>query len=72
MNNDIKFTLESESIEALKVYSELLKKDTSTIVKEALQQYFENAEKSLLEKRLAEENSMTNLDFDEFWDDVEV
>ncbi len=72
MNSDIKFALDSETIEQVNTYSELLKKDASTILREALQQYFENAEKGLLEKRLAEENAMTNLDFNEFWDDVEI
>ena len=28
--------------------------------------------KKLLEKNLADENAMTNLSYDEFWDDVDV
>ena len=72
MNSDIKFVLDSETVEQLNTYSELLKKDMSTILKEALQQYFENAEKSLLEKSQNEQNAMTNLDFNEFWDNVEI
>ena len=72
MSDDIKFVLDTETLEQLKSYSELLKKDTNTILKEALQQYFETTEKNLLEKSLNEENAMTNLDFDEFWSDVDI
>lgn len=66
------FTLTSDNLQNLENFSEILKKDTSAIMNEALEQYFLAAEKSLLEKNLANQNSMTNLDFDEFWDDVEV
>ena len=72
MDNDLKFVLDSETVEQLHTYSELLQKDTSTILKEALQQYFETIEKNLLEKSQHEQDAMTNLDFDEFWDDVEI
>ncbi len=66
------FTLTSDNLENLQNFSEILKKDTSSMINEALEQYFLAAEKALLEKNLGNENAMTNLDFDEFWDDVEV
>ena len=72
MNSDIKFVLDSETVEQLHTYSELLEKDASVILKEALQLYFETTEKRLLEKSQNEQNAMTNLDFDEFWDGVEI
>lgn len=56
----------------LEAFSELKKKDMSTLINEALEAYFVNEEKKLLEKNLADENAMTNLDFNEFWDDVEI
>ena len=56
----------------LQTFGELLKKDPSTIINEALEEYFENEQKKLLEKNLADENALTNLDFDEFWDDVDI
>ena len=56
----------------LESYSTILQKDISTIINEALQDYFENEQKKLLEKNLENENAMTNLDYDEFWDDVEI
>ena len=66
------FTLTSDNLENLQNFSEALKKDTSTIMNEALEQYFLNEEKKILEKNLGNENAMTNLDFDEFWDDVDI
>ena len=66
------FTLTSDNLENLQNFSEILKKDTSTIINEALEEYFINEQKKLLEKNLADENAMTNLDFDEFWDGVEI
>ena len=66
------FTLSRDNLENLENFSGILKKDTSTIINEALEDYFINAQKKLLEKNLENENAMTNLDFNEFWDDVEI
>ncbi|MFT5660196.1 MAG: putative transcriptional regulator [Sulfurimonas sp.] len=65
-------TLTNDNLENLENFAEVLKKDTSTMINEALEDYFINAQKKLLEKKLEDENSMTNLDFDEFWNDVDV
>ena len=42
------------------------------MMNEALENYFEEAQKKLLEKNIENENALTNLDFNEFWDDVEI
>ena len=68
----IKLELKANIVEELQTFSQLLKKDINVILNEALEQYFENEQKKLLEKNLADENAMTNLDFDEFWDDVDI
>ncbi|MDA7817921.1 hypothetical protein N9A28_06990 [Sulfurimonas sp.] len=68
----LNFTLNSENLENLKNFSEILKKDMSTIMNEALEEYFINQQKKLLEKNLEDENAMTNLDYDEFWDGVDL
>jgi len=72
MENRINFTLKPDTIENLKAFSELLKKDVSWVVEQALEEYFSTVQKQLLEKNLADENAMTNLDFDEFWDGVDI
>ncbi len=70
--NNINFKLNSTTIENLQLFSEILKKDHSTMLNEALEQYFENEQQKLLEKNQEDENAMTNLDFNEFWDDVDI
>ncbi len=66
------FKLKPDIAEELLVYSELLKKDPSDILNDALKLYFENEQKRLLEKNINDESAMTNLDFDEFWGGVEI
>jgi len=68
----MQITINEYNMQNLEAFSELKKKDMSTLINEALEAYFVNEEKKLLEKNLADENAMTNLDFDEFWDDVEI
>ena len=64
--------LNDYNLENLQNFSEILKKDMSSMINEALELYFEAEQKKLLEKNLADENAMTNLNFDEFWEDVEL
>ena len=65
-------TLNSDNLENLTSFGEILKKDMSSMINEALEDYFQKEQKKLLEKNLEDENAMTNLDFNEFWDDVEL
>ncbi len=72
MENQLKFELTPQIVEELQAYSQLLNKDTNTILHEALTAYFENAHKKVMAQKLETDNGMTNLDFDEFWDGVDV
>ncbi len=72
MQEPIKLQLSPDNIENLETFSEILKKDYNQIFNEALEEYFVQAQNALLEKGIADENAMTNLDFDEFWDGVEI
>jgi len=65
------FTLSSEIIESINNYSQILNKNPSTILKEALEDYFAKVEKELLEKSFEKENSLTNLSYDEFFDGLD-
>ncbi len=67
MDNDINFVLDTQTSEKLAAFGELLKKDTQTMINEALEQYFEARE-----EELAQQDPMTNLSFDEFWDDLDL
>ena len=68
----MKLSINQENYENLTDFKEILKKDESTMINEALQLYFETQQKRLLEKNLENENAMTNLSYDEFWDDIEL
>jgi len=72
VENRIDFTLKPDTIENLQTFSELLKKDVSWVLEQALEEYFAKIQKELLEKNLADENALTNLDYNEFWDGVDI
>jgi len=66
------FSLKQSTVESLLAFSEILKKDVNSILEEALEQYFESEQQKLMEKNRDDENAMTNLDYDEFWDGVDI
>ncbi len=72
MEEHIKLELKHTTVENLKSFSEILGKDINTMLEEALEEYFESQQQKLMEKNLFDENAMTNLDFDEFWDDLDI
>jgi len=72
MQERLDFTLSPTTIENLHAYAEILDKDISTLLEEALDSYFVQVQKELLNKSLSDENAMTSLDYDEFWDGVEI
>ena len=68
MDKSIKIEIKKDKLEGLEYYAKLLNKDINTMLDEALAQYFESEN----EKLIAKEQNMTTLDFDEFWDGVEL
>jgi hypothetical protein len=71
-DNTIELELSYDAIENLQTFSKILNKDINTMLNEALTQYFTNEQKRILEKNQDDENMMTNLDYDEFWDGVDI
>lgn len=65
-NTQIK--IKQQDLEKLQAYSVLIDKDVDDMVSEALKIYFDMLE----EKLEQEQTSQTNLDFDEFWDGVDI
>ena len=63
--------INEDNLDNMDSFKEILKKDESTIINEALEVYFQAQQKILLEKNLDNENAMTNLSYDEFWDDLD-
>ena len=72
MEQNIKIEFKQSTVENLQLFSEMLQKDINLMLEEALEQYFDSEQKKLMEKNINDENATTNLDFDEFWDDVEL
>jgi len=70
--NDFTITLTPDTVDNLKAFSKLLKKDIDTMLEEALQRYFEEEQQKLIEKGIEGDASMTNLDYDEFWDGLDI
>ncbi len=60
------------NLQNLETFTQILKKDASTLINEALELYFQEQQKKLLEKNIADENALTNLDYNEFWDGVDI
>lgn len=72
MEQNIKIEFKQSTVDDLIGFSELLHKDVNVMIEEALEQYFENEQKKLIEKGIEEDASMTNLDYDEFWDGLDL
>ena len=72
MDKNIKITFKQSTIDDLVGFSEILNKDVNIIIEEALERYFENEQKKLIEKGIDADASMTNLDYDEFWDGLDI
>lgn len=68
MEENIKIELKQDKIDSLRAYAELLNKDINTMLDEALERYFKVEKERLIEK----EESATNLDYDEFWNGVDL
>jgi len=72
MSSEYKFSLKADTIENLKLFSELLNKDISQLLEEALDEYFVSTQKRLMQKSISDDSAMTNLDYDEFWEGVDI
>ena len=72
MEREIKIELKRDKVENLELYSKLLKKEINTLLDEALELYFKVENEKLLKRNENDENAMTNLDFDEFWEGVDL
>ena len=72
MDREIKIELKHDKVEDLLLYSKLLKKEINTLLDEALELYFKVENEKLLKRNENDENAMTNLSFEEFWDGVEL
>jgi predicted DNA-binding protein len=68
----VKLEINKQNAESLEAFSQFLQKDASTILNEALEQYFENVQQKIHDEALEGEQANTNLEYDEFWDGVDL
>jgi len=72
MEKIIKIEFKQSTIDELLIYSQILDKEMNVMIEEALEQYFVNEQAKLMEKNIHDENAMTNLNYDEFWDGLDI
>ena len=72
MQEPFHFELKQSTVENLEYFSKILGKDMNTMLEEALEHYFQAQRDRLSNDSLFDEGGATNLDFDEFWDDVDL
>ncbi len=72
MSNTQQLTLNEQTANKLQAYAELLEKSPSSILNEALENYFLEADKAIVEKSMHQQDPDTDISFDEFWDDVDI
>ncbi len=72
MKDTFNIELKQDTVDNLLAFSELLHKDVNTMLEEALEQYFDSQQQKLINKGIEEDATMTNLDYDEFWDGLDI
>ena len=70
--DQLKIEFKKSTVENLELFSQMLNKDVNVMLEEALEQYFDAEQKKLMEKNINDDNAMTNLDYDEFWDGMDL
>jgi len=72
VNENIQLELKQSTVENLQLFSEITGKEINAMLEEALEEYFTSIQKKMLEKNIEDENMLTNLDYDEFWDGMDL
>lgn len=72
MKDTFNIELKQDTVDNLLAFSELLHKDINKMLEEALEQYFDSEQQKLINKGIEEDSTMTNLDYDEFWDGLDI
>ncbi len=68
----MQFTLPQSTIEQIELYSDILKRNPSQIIQEALEKYFAEIEQAMLEQDMESEKRLTTFTNDEFWEGLDI
>jgi uncharacterized HAD superfamily protein len=72
MSEEIEIAFPQSIIDDLVAFSSILHKDVNSMVQEAVEEYLAKEQQKLMEQSLYDDNAMTNLDYNEFWDGIDV
>ena len=72
MQEQIHLNINDTNLQNLDYYTKVLKTDTNTLFNSALEFYFQKVEEELSKELKSDESQNTNLDYDEFWDGVDL
>ncbi|WP_236579184.1 hypothetical protein [Hydrogenimonas urashimensis] len=72
MKTILPLRLKKVTAEELLAFAEIEKRPPEALVEEALEHYFHEKRKKMLEKSMVDENAQTNLSYEEFWDGVDI
>lgn len=72
MEDILKIQFKQSTVDELVSFSEILNKDVNVIIEEALRAYFEKEQKKIVEKMIKDEANETTLEYDEFWDGLDI
>ena len=68
----MKISINSENYERLELFKEILNKDESQIINEALKRYFDEEQQRLVDEDIAKQRAQSTLDYNDFWDGVDI
>jgi hypothetical protein len=69
--DNLELTLTNSTVEALELFSQITKKDYNTMINEALEMYFDQIRKNMLEEDWTKEKARTKLDYNKFGEEGE-
>jgi len=72
MIDKINISFSKSTFDDLMAFSKILNKDIDTMVQEAIEDYLVKQQQKMMEQSLYDDNAMTNLDYDEFWDGIDI
>jgi len=72
MSEPIEIKFQQSIVDDLVAFSKILHKDINVMIQEAVEEYLASQQQKLIEQSLYDDNAMTNLDYDEFWDGMDI
>ena len=72
MSQNIDIVFQQSIVDDLVAFSKILNKDINIMIQEAVEEYLSTQQQKLIEQSLYDDNALTNLDYNEFWDGIDI